>query len=276
VARAYAAGASGYAERFGDEFVTNDFDRDVLHRFLEPVVPGSMVLDGGCGPGQFATVAEEGGLQAVGVDITMEMLLIARDRLATPQFVCGDLRELPFQGAVFDAAVCWFSVHNLPRKLMPALLAEVRRVLIVGGRFLVATHEGGAEERFTDDVGETFVFTTTATPSWLDYSRTPGSPRSQPNDDNRSTANTRPRSCSHRRSPHDAPLVGNAASGVEWICVARRQVSSVQIAATATAKMRIAAAQRTMTRRSLGVSGRSRPPSFTQSIRVHPGRPLGR
>lgn len=159
VARAYAASASGYAERFGDEFVTNDFDRDVLRRFLEPLLRESTVLDGGCGPGQIAKVVEERGLHAVGVDITMDMLSIARNRLAAPHVACGDLCELPFPGAVFDAVVCWFSVHNLPRQLMPALLAEVRRVLIIGGRVLFATHEGSTEERFTDDAGETFAFT---------------------------------------------------------------------------------------------------------------------
>ena len=159
VARAYAAGASAYAERFGDQFVTNEFDRGVVERFLAGVAPGSLVLDGGCGPGQLGVLAAEHGLTPIGVDVTFEMLQIARDRVAAPLLACADLCDLPFADASFGAAVCWFSIHNLPRDLLPRLLANSRRVLTTGGQLLLATHEGTTEEQVTDAAGETFSFT---------------------------------------------------------------------------------------------------------------------
>jgi len=158
VARAYAAAAAEYTARFADEF-SNVFDSDILQRFFSPLAVGSTVLDGGCGPGQLAAAAEAQGLNTVGADITIDMLAAARDRLYRPRLVCADFCELPFSDAAFDAAVCWFSVHNLPRSVTAGLVAELRRVLVVGGSVLIATHEGDAEDWFTDDHGETFAFT---------------------------------------------------------------------------------------------------------------------
>jgi len=159
VARAYAASAATYAERFGDEFVTNEFDLGVAGHFLEHLPEGSRVLDGGCGPGQFAAVAAEQGFTPVGIDITLEMLQVARQRLTTPLLACADLCDLPFKDASFGAMVCWFSIHNLPRELLPLLLVEARRILTEGGQLLLGTHEGTSEEKFTDEVGESFSFT---------------------------------------------------------------------------------------------------------------------
>lgn len=164
VARAYAASASAYTGAFGDEFVTKEFDRVVVERFLDSVAPGSRVLDGGCGPGQFAVLAAEHGLVPLGVDVTFEMLSIAKERLVATGLVesglvCADLCDLPFADAAFEGVACWFSVHNLPRDLLPHSLVEARRILTTGGQLLLATHEGAAEEFFTDEAGESFSFT---------------------------------------------------------------------------------------------------------------------
>lgn len=159
VARAYAASADSYTDRFADEFSTNASDRALIRSVLEPLTPGSTVLDGGCGPAQLSALAVELGLTPIAVDIAVEMLSVARRRLAEPLLACADLLHLPFRSASFDAVVCWFSVHNLPRDLLPSLLGDVRRVLSSGGRVLLGTHEGTATDQFTDEFGESFCFT---------------------------------------------------------------------------------------------------------------------
>src|SRR5581483_666324 len=106
---------------------------------------GEAVLDAGTGPGTAALlaaskVAPTGSV--VGVDLSEEMLAIARQRAASKglsvEFVRGDVEALEFPEGSFDVVVsnCGLGTtdpaHSLP---------SIRRVLKPGGRF-VMTHWG--------------------------------------------------------------------------------------------------------------------------------------
>ena len=146
VAHAYASGAEAYAARFGDQFQRIDVDRALVERLVERCPAGGRVLDVGCGPGQVSALVRSHGRAAVAIDLTFEMLAVARRRVAATAVVCGDVRRLPLSGACFDAVVCWYSLHNMPRTALPGALGEVRRVVRAGGGLLVATHAGAGEE----------------------------------------------------------------------------------------------------------------------------------
>jgi ubiquinone/menaquinone biosynthesis C-methylase UbiE len=146
VKRAYAAGAADYAAKFGDELSTNNFDRSFVEHALEGLRAPSLILDAGCGPAQVSALVRSLGHRAVGLDLTPEMLTLARQRQAADAFVCADLRFLPLAAASFDAVVCRYSLHNLPRPLIPLALAELRRTLRADGRLLIATHGGTGDE----------------------------------------------------------------------------------------------------------------------------------
>lgn len=49
----------------------------------------------------------------------------------------GDMREMPFGDAEFDAAISSYAVDHVPRRDTPRALAEVARVLEPGGEFLL-------------------------------------------------------------------------------------------------------------------------------------------
>src|SRR4051812_9472727 len=117
IAHAYAVGAEWYASKFGNELSSNEFDRFVVKELVDGLAVGSSVLDVGCGPAQVSAFVQAHGHRPVAVDLTLEMLLIARRRLANEILVCADLRFLPLAAASFDAAVSWFSLHNLPRAM---------------------------------------------------------------------------------------------------------------------------------------------------------------
>jgi demethylmenaquinone methyltransferase/2-methoxy-6-polyprenyl-1,4-benzoquinol methylase len=88
-----------------------------------------LVLDAG-GPGTRATIA----------DINAEMLAVGRERAAARglddaiSFVDANAEALPFPDRAFDVVTIAFGIRNVPR--IPAALAEARRVLKLGGRFL--------------------------------------------------------------------------------------------------------------------------------------------
>ncbi len=105
---------------------------------------GQSFVDVGGGTGDIATriLARVGaGAGPVTVcDINHEMISVGRDRsidrgrLAGINWVCGDAEKLPFPDMSFDAYTIAFCLRNVTR--IDAALAEARRVLKPGGRFL--------------------------------------------------------------------------------------------------------------------------------------------
>lgn len=159
VAEAYALAADSYSIKIGDDLTANSPDIADVSNVLKALDRGSVVLDGGCGPGQVAALAQQQGHLPVALDVTAAMLAHASKRLVHPCLVCADLCQLPLREASCDAAICWFAIHNLPRSLFPHLIKEVRRALRPGGRLVIGTHAGSGEERFRSPSGEEFDFT---------------------------------------------------------------------------------------------------------------------
>jgi SAM-dependent methyltransferase len=110
--------------------------------------PGSDVLDLGCGHGRIANRLAAGGARVAGLDATPLFLDLARRdaerRGVGVGYVQGDMRALPW-GPAFDAVVSWFTAYGyFDDAQNRAVLAEVRRVLRPGGRFLVElNHKDG-------------------------------------------------------------------------------------------------------------------------------------
>jgi ubiquinone/menaquinone biosynthesis C-methylase UbiE len=101
--------------------------------------PGDRILDVGCGTGAFlASLAHRfESSQLSGVDPSVEMLSVARDRLeSNVVLVAARAEELPFSDESFDAVVSTNVFHFLrePRRA----LGEMRRVLRPGGRLIIS------------------------------------------------------------------------------------------------------------------------------------------
>ena len=100
------------------------------------------VLDvaGGTGDVAFRLKAAGGPTTSVTVlDINPDMLEVGRSRatargLEGIAFVDGNAEALPFPDRSFDAVTIAFGIRNVPQ--IPMALAEARRVLKLGGRFL--------------------------------------------------------------------------------------------------------------------------------------------
>jgi demethylmenaquinone methyltransferase / 2-methoxy-6-polyprenyl-1,4-benzoquinol methylase len=126
----------------------NDLMSGGIHRlwksamldWLDPQ-PGMLLLDvaGGTGDIAFRFLGRGGGA-AVVVDVNREMLAVGRNRgldrglVAGLSWVCGDAERLPIANAAVDAVTIAFGIRNVTH--IATALAEARRVLKPGGRFL--------------------------------------------------------------------------------------------------------------------------------------------
>lgn len=102
------------------------------------------ILDAGCGAGQLTRQLAhyaDPDASITACDFSVEMLLRARQRLQSfsIQFVLGDLKQLPFADASFDCITCGYAIEHLSEARLG--LAELARVLRVGGRLLLRTTE---------------------------------------------------------------------------------------------------------------------------------------
>jgi ubiquinone/menaquinone biosynthesis C-methylase UbiE len=103
--------------------------------------PLDSVLDAGTGTGRMLELLAPHIGRGVGVDLSPEMLAIARDRLSRIdaghcQVRLGDVHRLPLTNAAFDAVIFHQVLHYLDDPT--AALREALRVLKPGGRILIA------------------------------------------------------------------------------------------------------------------------------------------
>jgi ubiquinone/menaquinone biosynthesis C-methylase UbiE len=107
--------------------------------------PIDQLLDAGTGTARMLELLAPAAKRAVGIDVSPEMLSIARDRLARPEFAhcrvrLADIYRLPFpagaQLAGFDVVLFHQVLHYLDDP--GAAVAEAARVMRKGGRMLIA------------------------------------------------------------------------------------------------------------------------------------------
>jgi SAM-dependent methyltransferase len=88
--------------------------------------PGVRLLDAGCGTGEFLALAVELGASASGIDLSPDMLAVARRRAPEADVREGDITELPYDDDAFDVVTAFNAVQFTDD--VPATIAELARV----------------------------------------------------------------------------------------------------------------------------------------------------
>jgi len=110
---------------------------DPLRPFFERHVrPGDLMLEGGCGVGQYVTYYAERGVKTVGLDFERVALSALHESRPSLPLCAGDVAHLPFRDESFD---CYYSggiVEHFEAGA-EAALREARRVLRPEGVLLI-------------------------------------------------------------------------------------------------------------------------------------------
>lgn len=93
------------------------------------------VLDVACGTGDMAVELLRQGCSVTGVDLSKEMMAIAKRKAPQAEYRLADAEHLPFGDASFDAVTCAFGVRNFVH--LEQGLHEMLRVLKPGGRMVI-------------------------------------------------------------------------------------------------------------------------------------------
>ncbi|GAA3223377.1 hypothetical protein GCM10020256_31430 [Streptomyces thermocoprophilus] len=87
------------------------------------------MADLGCGPGRITAYLASLGLSVYGLDLSESMLAIARREHPGLRFEQGSMTRLDLADGDLAGAVCWYSTIHTPDEELPALFAELYRVL---------------------------------------------------------------------------------------------------------------------------------------------------
>jgi demethylmenaquinone methyltransferase/2-methoxy-6-polyprenyl-1,4-benzoquinol methylase len=97
---------------------------------------GDRVLDAACGTGDLAVAdLRAGAARVTGLDFSEQMLVRAKKKAPSIEWVRGDMLALPFADATFDAYTVGFGVRNVAD--LSLALREACRVLRPDGRIAI-------------------------------------------------------------------------------------------------------------------------------------------
>jgi SAM-dependent methyltransferase len=140
----YDTDATGYADKVRGLLDGSPYLRANLALFAELVhdAGGGPVADVGCGPGYVTDHLHDAGVDAFGIDLSPEMISIARRDYPHLRFEVGTMTDLDLADNSVAGIVAFWSVIHVPDDAVPGVFEEFRRVLQPHGLVLVGFHVG--------------------------------------------------------------------------------------------------------------------------------------
>lgn len=125
----------GYFSLQSFEYLVRSFRYDPIRPLFERYCRDALVLEGGCGLGNYVTCLEALGARVVGLDFSTRMLSEFKRLRPGSRLIAGDVCALPFGGQTFDVYYSGGVMEHFESG-PDAGLAEAHRVLRPGGVFL--------------------------------------------------------------------------------------------------------------------------------------------
>ena len=150
--QSYDTDASGYTQKVRGLLDGQPYLRASLALFAELVhgAEGGPVADVGCGPGYVTGHLHDAGLDVFGIDLSPEMIAIARRDYPRLRFEVGTMTDLDLADDSVVGIVAFWSVIHVPDHAVPGVFEQFRRVLQAQGLLLVGFHVGDQTEHTSE------------------------------------------------------------------------------------------------------------------------------
>lgn len=123
-----------------------EFWREEFEKFKTFVSSGK-ILDVGCGSGRDALLfLQNSNYEYTGIDLSPDMLAIAREVAPNAKFIEMSMYELCFASETFDGFWAAASFLHIPKNRLSHVLQELKRVLRMGASGCVMVKEGVGEK----------------------------------------------------------------------------------------------------------------------------------
>jgi ubiquinone/menaquinone biosynthesis C-methylase UbiE len=130
-----AEGYDAWAASYDEPNDLHDIEEPVVRGILDGL-PAGRALDAACGTGRHAAYLHSLGHEVVGVDVSANMLALARAKVPEGDFRQGDVCQLPVPDQDVDLVVCALALTHVPD--LAAAFTEFSRVLRPGGHLVIA------------------------------------------------------------------------------------------------------------------------------------------
>ncbi len=152
---AYDTVAADYAEMLRDSIAESPWERAMLGAYAELVLAGGggRVADIGCGPGRATGHLHSLGLDVFGIDLSPEMIAVARKCHPQVDFELGTMPGLSIEDGVLAGLVAWYSIIHTPPRRLPEIFTDFHRVLAQGGYLHLAFQAGNERKRIEHAYG---------------------------------------------------------------------------------------------------------------------------
>ena len=135
----------GYKEIASDYKTTvksDDLDHRYIEKFLSLFQPGQKILDIGSGTGNIAhEIKLQHQLDVTAVDISKEMVDLAREAYPDLRVIQMDIRELKFEPESFNGIFANYSLIHVPEKDITKTLTRINELLVPGGYLYLSLQE---------------------------------------------------------------------------------------------------------------------------------------
>lgn len=135
-------------DNLATDYVTHYVDRKPyqgLYSYFTTHLSGKKILDVGCGAGHDAGFFTNQGLNVTGIDLSTNLLALAKKAAPKAIFTKMDMRVLEFPPKSFDGLWVMTSFQHLPKIDAPETLSGFKRVLKDSGLLYISVTEGEGE-----------------------------------------------------------------------------------------------------------------------------------
>lgn len=132
------------AREYAEEFFYDTSDNQYIDYFLQSL-EGTKILDVGCGNGKDCKYISQKGFDINGIDLSVGMLEIAKERVPEGKFEVMDIANITYPDNSYDGIISNCSLFHVPTEELPKTLESFARILKPNGKLLLILQEGLGE-----------------------------------------------------------------------------------------------------------------------------------